>query len=76
MALADLPPLDCEVCGKPLRATKDVRSNYVYQCDSCGREWKIGDNVPHWSALFEYSGLAAHGDPVFDAIVQEHKQQL
>jgi hypothetical protein len=73
VGLADLPPLDCDLCGNSLRATKDMMSNYVYQCDSCGRVWKLGDNLPRWSELFEYSGLAAHGDEVFDVIVQEHK---
>ena len=56
-----LPDLDCDFCGQALEVEK-VDKNYFYICKQCGRKWKLGDNVPHYTALFEYSGLAVESD--------------
>ena len=62
--LENLPILDCDFCCSPLKAKRDTTSSYVYHCEQCARVWKLADTVPHWSELFQYSGLAAHGDAV------------
>jgi len=58
----DLPSLDCEICGTLLDAGRDEWKSYIYNCGKCKRSWKLADNLPHWSELFSYSGLAASGD--------------
>lgn len=57
-----LPRLDCDFCGTHLQVKKLDGSNYHYVCDGCGKSWKLADNLPNWSELFSYSGLAAYGD--------------
>jgi hypothetical protein len=67
--LKQIPELDCASCLK-LKRPNTVEPilkepNYWYRCTACGREWEIPDIVPTWSEAFEYSGLAAPGDPAF-----------
>jgi len=62
--LENLPEMNCESCGSPLVARYGELSNYYYCCDGCGRSWKLADNLPPWSDLFAYSGLAAYGDEI------------
>jgi len=59
-----LPELVCEFCDSPLHVRKFDGTNYHYVCDSCSRHWHLGSALPAWSELFQYSGLAAHGDGV------------
>jgi hypothetical protein len=61
-----LPELTCELCDGPLVAAKLDGRNYHYACVACKRGWKLADYLPHWSEVFPYSGLAAHGDGQFD----------
>jgi hypothetical protein len=68
--LEEIPDLDCAGCLKSFARPKTIEPrlkdpDYWYHCTGCGREWKIGDIVPHWSEAFEYAGLAAPGDPGF-----------
>jgi hypothetical protein len=60
-----LPNLECEVCAVSLKIEKLDGKNYFYKCWTCGRTWKLAEHLPHWSELFEYSGLAAPGDDHF-----------
>ena len=62
--IAQLPKLDCDVCGNTLRVRTLRDKNYHYTCDSCNLDWQLGSVLPDWSDLFEYSGLAAPGDPI------------
>ena len=66
---SQIPDLDCEGClgfNRPGTVEPVVKEqNYWYRCTVCGREWQIADIVPAWSDAFEYSGLAAPGDPDF-----------
>jgi hypothetical protein len=73
ISITELPKIPCDICGTELQASKDALSNYVYRCESCSRVRKLGDMLPRWSDYFPYSGLAAHGDEVFDSIVQAAK---
>jgi len=59
---SQLPHWPCESCKTPMQIKKLDRTNYFYECPSCGKYDKIWDIVPHWSEVFCYSGLAAHGD--------------
>ena len=61
-----LPELECDFCDEELYVRKADGSNYHYVCDSCDLQWKLGSVLPDWSELFEYSGLAAHGDIISD----------
>lgn len=62
VTLERLPDVDCDFCGKRLVPNKGEHSNYFYTCNDCGRGWKLADNLPPWSDLFSYCGLAAYGD--------------
>ena len=57
-----LPQLDCEFCGMSLKMEFLDGKNYFYKCFGCRRTWKLADQIPHWSELFEYCGLGAPGD--------------
>src|SRR6267142_4025411 len=57
-----LPELSCEFCNGQLAVRKSDGTNFHYVCDSCNRRWLLAAMLPDWSELFEYSGLAAHGD--------------
>jgi hypothetical protein len=57
-----LPHLDCEICAVSLKVEKLDGENYFYKCFTCKRTWKLADQLPHWSELFEYSGLATPGE--------------
>jgi len=57
-----LPTLDCDYCGTRLETKRDAYQNYVYYCGKCKHPWKLADNLPHWSELFSYCGLAASGE--------------
>jgi hypothetical protein len=59
---SQMPELNCEFCDAVLHVSKADGTNYHYVCDSCGRQWHLGSVLPDWSELFQYSGLAAHGD--------------
>ena len=59
-----MPDLHCEFCDALLTVKKADGVNYHYICDSCNRRWHLGSLLPAWNELFEYSGLAAHGDGV------------
>ena len=59
-----MPDLHCEFCDAPLTVMKADDVNYHYVCDVCNRRWHLGSLRPAWNELFEYSGLAAHGDGV------------
>jgi hypothetical protein len=65
--LAQLPDLDCAGCLRFNRAgtVEPIlkHRNYWYTCGGCRREWEIAAILPDWSEAFEYSGLAAPGDP-------------
>ncbi len=61
-----LPELDCDFCDAQLHVRKSDGSNYHYVCDSCEVQWLLASVLPDWSELFEYSGLAAHGDIIID----------
>jgi len=65
--LEQIPDLDCEGCAAHRRTGTAVpimkHNNYWYRCEGCRREWEIGSIVPEWSDAFQYSGLAAPGDP-------------
>lgn len=63
VSVGELPDCDCDICGRRLRVEKVDGQNYFYVCARCDRNWKVGDNVPPWDELFEYSGLAAGGEP-------------
>jgi hypothetical protein len=69
VSLAQIPDLDCVGCLRFKRAATAEpvlkERNYWYRCTGCAREWEIADIVPFWSEAFEYSGLAAPGDPGF-----------
>ena len=64
-----IPDLDCELCRRTgrLRTVEPIlkNRNYWYRCEGCRREWEIAEIVPIWSDAFEYSGIAAPGDPAF-----------
>ena len=60
-----LPDLQCEFCNTPLGVRKVDGTNYFYVCGECGRKWELASVLPDWSELFEYWGLAAHGDGPF-----------
>ena len=69
LGLNEIPDLDCTGC---LRFNRERTvepilqyQNYWYRCVGCGREWEIADILPDWTEAFEYSGLAAPGDPTF-----------
>jgi hypothetical protein len=49
-------------CGKEWPVVI-IDQNYHYYCDSCGTTWLVATNVPRYSDLFPYCGLAAPGDP-------------
>jgi hypothetical protein len=59
---ATLPELCCDMCESRLTVEKLDGRNYFYVCGGCNRNWKLADYLPHWSELFQYSGLAAGGD--------------
>jgi DNA-directed RNA polymerase subunit RPC12/RpoP len=62
VSVGQLPELSCDFCNSTLQIRKLDGVNYHYVCDSCGRRWQLASVLPDWSELFEYSGLAAHGD--------------
>src|SRR5882762_7013396 len=62
VAQEKLPDIDCDFCNTRLTVKKLDGSNYHYKCEGCSRAWKLADNLPNWSELFSYSGLAAYGD--------------
>lgn len=69
----ELPDLECDSCGRILAIKNLDGQNYFYVCEHCGRHWKIGDTVPHWSELFAYSGLAVDSDlPMAEQRDQPH----
>lgn len=57
-----LPELNCDFCGGRLHVKKLDGSDYHYVCGGCNRAWKLAENLPDWSELFSYCGLAAYGD--------------
>lgn len=57
-----LPELVCDICNSPLMVKKVDGKNYFYVCDRCSRNWLLANSLPHWSELFQYSGLAAGGE--------------
>ena len=59
-----MPDLHCEFCDALLTIKKADGVNYHYVRDSYNRRWHLGSILPAWNELFEYSGLAAHGDGV------------
>jgi hypothetical protein len=59
---SQLPDLTCDFCASSLHIQKLDGTNYHYVCSSCDRYWMLANVLPHWTDLFEYSGLAAHGD--------------
>ena len=59
---AQLPVLACDHCDTKLTVQKLDGSNYFYVCGGCKKNWQLSEVVPDWSELFEYAGLAAHGD--------------
>jgi hypothetical protein len=62
--LEDLPDLLCDFCSS--RLSKEIQEkNYFYACHRCKRKWKLGDNLPHWSELFEKSG-----SPTYEEIMK------
>lgn len=61
---SQLPELVCDFCENELRVRKSDGKNYHYVCDTCDLAWQLAGVVPDWRELFEYSGLAAPGDPV------------
>ena len=65
VTLSQLPRISCEICKSELQVKKGARSNYQCVCKNCQRAWLLGDLVPHWSELFPYWGLAAHGDGIY-----------
>jgi hypothetical protein len=62
VAPESLPDLSCDFCGASLETVKLDGTNYFYKCCKCGHSWKLADNLPHWTELFSYCGLAAYGD--------------
>ncbi len=52
-----LPRLSCDRCGDTLRIAM-IEKNYNYTCEQCGIWWRVADQVPHWSDLFGYAGIA------------------
>jgi len=64
--VAQLPELVCDFCEGRLNVRKSDGTNYHYECDSCNRRWLLASVLPDWTELFEYSGLAAHGDRILD----------
>jgi len=61
VSLENLPDLICDCCGSNL--SKEIQQkNYFYACHKCERNWKLADNLPHWSELFEESGFAPYGE--------------
>lgn len=60
--IKQLPELICDFCNATLDITKLDGINYHYVCKSCNRSWQLASMLPDWSELFEFSGLAAHGD--------------
>jgi DNA-directed RNA polymerase subunit RPC12/RpoP len=62
----EIPDLACEACGiDRVVEVNLVDGDYWYKCTRCRRSWKLGDILPSWSELFEYSGLGAPGDPSY-----------
>lgn len=59
-----LPNLECEFCGGPL-VVKLLDKNYCYICGKCDRQWELPSLLPHWTELFQYSGLLAPGEGSF-----------
>lgn len=59
---SELPELECEYCDTVLEKKQHQGKGYTYRCDNCDQEWHLASNLPHWSELFEYSGLSADGD--------------
>lgn len=59
-----LPELVCDFCENTLRIRRLRDKNYHYICDSCELDWELPGVLPGWSELFQYSGLAAPGDPI------------
>lgn len=57
-----LPELMCDMCESQLTVEKLDKKNYFYVCARCNRNWLLANSLPHWSELFQYSGLAAGGD--------------
>ncbi|MEJ2672796.1 MAG: hypothetical protein P8168_11475 [Deltaproteobacteria bacterium] len=57
VSLENLPDLVCDCCGSVL-LKKIQQKNYFYFCHKCNRNWKLADNLPHWSELFKESGFA------------------
>lgn len=58
-----IPKLPCGLCTIPVQITKNDGTNYFFECRTCQEHYKIADIVPPWSQEFQYSGLAAYGDP-------------
>lgn len=59
---SQIPRIQCDMCKAPMQVEKLDGSNYFYRCRQCSRSHKISELVPRWNEVFQYSGLAAHGD--------------
>jgi len=57
-----LPDLECDYFGRILKIEFLDGQNYFYVCQSCNRNWTLGDTLPNWKELFAYSGLAVDSD--------------
>jgi hypothetical protein len=61
VSFENLPDLICDCCGSTL--SKEIQQkNYIYACRKCKRNWRLADNLPHWSELFKESGFAPYGE--------------
>lgn len=59
VSLDNLPDLACDYCGSSL-SKEILQKNYFYACRKCKRNWKLADNLPHWSELFKEYGFAPY----------------
>jgi DNA-directed RNA polymerase subunit RPC12/RpoP len=73
-AETDLPVVTCDACDSRLVVKKSDGKNYFYVCESCSRQWKLAEVLPHWSELFEYSGLAVDSDMSPSPLRSEHEE--
>ncbi len=61
---SQLPPFNCQRCGRSLETFTNINSNYAYACRSCGMEVELAGLVPHWDELFDYHGYPLESDLV------------
>jgi hypothetical protein len=57
VSLQELPLLQCEACGAPIKT--GVRfGNYYCKCTLCGDDFELYTRLPWWHEHFDHHGIA------------------